>query len=202
MLGAVLFGHEQMQVVISTIKELAAEVNKPIIELPVAVEDADLKSAVESACGDALRNAYTIADKMDRYAAIDAAVAAAKQQLCGGDAPAFDDGDVVTAIEKLKKSTVRGRTIAGEPRMDGRDTKTVRQINIRTGVLPRTHGSALFTRGETQALVVTTLGTERASQIIDAREGERREAFMPVSYTHLRLPPTCNLGRARGAAGR
>ena len=193
MLGAVLFGHEQMQVVISTIKELAAEVNKPIIELPVAVEDADLKSAVESACGDALRNAYTIADKMDRYAAIDAAVAAAKQQLCGGDAPAFDDGDVVTAIEKLKKSTVRGRIIAGEPRIDGRDTKTVRQINIRTGVLPRTHGSALFTRGETQALVVTTLGTERDSQIIDALEGERREAFM----LHYNFPPFCvgELGR-------
>jgi polyribonucleotide nucleotidyltransferase len=193
MLGAVLFGHEQMQVVINTIKELAAEVNKPIIELPVAVEDADLKSAVESACGDALRNAYTIADKMDRYAAIDAAVASAKQQLCDGDAPAFDEGDVVTAIEKLKKSTVRGRIIAGEPRIDGRDTKTVRQIDIRTGVLPRTHGSALFTRGETQALVVTTLGTERDSQIIDALEGERREPFM----LHYNFPPFCvgELGR-------
>ena len=193
MLGAVLFGHEQMQVVISAIKELAAEVNKPIIELPEVVENADLKSAVESACGDALRNAYSIADKMDRYAAIDAAVASAKQQLCGGEAPAFDEGDVVGAIDKLKKSTVRGRIISGEPRIDGRDTKTVRQINIRTGVLPRTHGSALFTRGETQALVVTTLGTERDSQIIDALEGERREAFM----LHYNFPPFCvgELGR-------
>jgi polyribonucleotide nucleotidyltransferase len=193
MLGAVLFGHEQMQVVISAIKELASEVNKPIIELPEAVENAELKTAVESTCGDALRHAYTIADKMDRYAAIDAAVAVAKQQLCGGDTPAFEEGEVVAAIEKLKKATVRGRIIDGEPRIDGRDTKTVRQINIRTGVLPRTHGSALFTRGETQALVVTTLGTERDSQIIDALEGERREVFM----LHYNFPPFCvgELGR-------
>ncbi len=193
MLGAVLFGHEQMQVVINTIKELAAEVNKPIIALPEAVENAALKSAVDSAAGEALRNAYTIADKMERYAAIDAAVAAAKQQLCGGEAPAFDEAEVIGAIEKLKKAIVRGRIIDGEPRIDGRDTKTVRQISIRTGVLPRTHGSALFTRGETQALVVTTLGTERDSQIVDALEGERREAFM----LHYNFPPFCvgELGR-------
>ncbi|HPQ25423.1 MAG TPA: polyribonucleotide nucleotidyltransferase, partial [Gammaproteobacteria bacterium] len=178
MLGAVLFGHEQMQVVIDAIKELAAEVNKPIIAMPEVVTNDALKAAVESACGDALRSAYTIADKMDRYAAIDAAIAAAKAQLCGGENPAFDEAEVMGAIEKLKKSTVRGRILAGEPRIDGRDTKTVRPITIRTGVLPRTHGSALFTRGETQALVVTTLGTERDSQIIDALEGERKEAFM------------------------
>jgi polyribonucleotide nucleotidyltransferase len=193
MLGAVLFGHEQMQVVINTIKELAAEVNKPIITLPEAVENTALKSAVDSAAGEALRNAYTIADKMDRYTAIDAAVAAAKQQLCGGEEPAFDEAEVIGAIEKLKKAIVRGRIIDGEPRIDGRDTKTVRQISIRTGVLPRTHGSALFTRGETQALVVTTLGTERDSQIVDALEGERREAFM----LHYNFPPFCvgELGR-------
>jgi polyribonucleotide nucleotidyltransferase len=193
MLGAVLFGHEQMQVVINTIKELAAEVNKPIITLPEAVENTALKSAVDSAAGEALRDAYTIADKMDRYTAIDAAVAAAKQQLCGGEEPAFDEAEVIGAIEKLKKAIVRGRIIDGEPRIDGRDTKTVRQISIRTGVLPRTHGSALFTRGETQALVVTTLGTERDSQIVDALEGERREAFM----LHYNFPPFCvgELGR-------
>ena len=91
------------------------------------------------------------------------------------------------ASKKLKKSTVRGRILAGEPRIDGRDTKTVRPITIRTGVLPRTHGSRLFTRGETQALVVTTLGTERDSQIIDALEGERKEAFM----LHYNFPPFC-----------
>jgi polyribonucleotide nucleotidyltransferase len=193
MLGAVLFGHEQMQVVIDAIKELAAEVNKPMVELPEVVENVDLKSAVESACGDALRNAYTIADKMDRYAAVDAAVAVAKQQLCATDEPAFDEADVMGAVEKLKKGIVRGRILAGEPRIDGRDTKTVRPISIRTGVLPRTHGSALFTRGETQALVVTTLGTERDSQIIDALEGERKEGFM----LHYNFPPFCvgELGR-------
>ncbi|MCP5437075.1 MAG: polyribonucleotide nucleotidyltransferase [Chromatiaceae bacterium] len=193
MLGAVLFGHEQMQVAINAIKELAAEVNKPIIAMPEVVANDALKAAVESACGDALRNAYTIADKMDRYAAIDAAIATAKAQLCGGETPAFDEAEVMGAVEKLKKSTVRGRILAGEPRIDGRDTKTVRPITIRTGVLPRTHGSALFTRGETQALVVTTLGTERDSQIIDALEGERKEAFM----LHYNFPPFCvgELGR-------
>jgi polyribonucleotide nucleotidyltransferase len=182
-----------MQVVIKAIKELAAEVNKPVVALPEVVENAALKAAVDAACGDALRAAYTIADKMERYAAVDSAVAAAKQQLCSGDEPAFDEGDVMGAVEKLKKTIVRGRILAGEPRIDGRDTKTVRPIMIRTGVLPRTHGSALFTRGETQALVVTTLGTERDSQIIDALEGERKEGFM----LHYNFPPFCvgELGR-------
>ncbi|MCB1790039.1 MAG: polyribonucleotide nucleotidyltransferase [Gammaproteobacteria bacterium] len=193
MLGAVLFGHEHMQVVIDAIREMAAEVNKPIVQLPEIVENTALKAAVESACGDALRSAYTIADKMERYAAIDAAKAAAKEQLCSGDEPAFSEAEVGEAIDKLKKVIVRGRIIAGEPRIDGRDTKTVRPIAIRTGVLPRTHGSALFTRGETQALVVTTLGTERDSQIIDALEGERKESFM----LHYNFPPFCvgELGR-------
>ncbi|MCB1774235.1 MAG: polyribonucleotide nucleotidyltransferase, partial [Gammaproteobacteria bacterium] len=193
MLGAVLFGHEQMQTVITAIRELAAEVNKPVMELAEAPVNEALKAAVEGACGDALRNAYTVADKMDRYAAIDAAVAAAKEQLCSGDAPAFDEGDVMGAVEKLKKAIVRGRIIDGEPRIDGRDTKTVRPITVRTGVLPRTHGSALFTRGETQALVITTLGTERDAQIIDALEGSFRESFM----LHYNFPPFCvgELGR-------
>ncbi len=193
MLGAVLFGHEQMQVVIDAIKDLAAEVNKPIVAVPEAATNDALSAAVESVCGEALRSAYTIADKMERYAAIDAAIAAAKSQLSEGESPAHDADEVMGAIGKLKKSIVRGRIIAGEPRIDGRDTKTVRPINIRTGVLPRTHGSALFTRGETQAMVVTTLGTERDSQIVDALEGERREAFM----LHYNFPPFCvgELGR-------
>jgi len=193
MLGAVLFGHEQMQTVIGAIKELAAEINKPIFEMPEIVVNEELKAAVEAACGDAMRSAYSVADKMDRYGAADAAAAAAKAQLCGGDEPAFDEGEVVGAIEKLKKAIVRGRIIAGEPRIDGRDTKTVRPIAIRTGVLPRTHGSALFTRGETQALVITTLGTERDSQIIDALEGSFKEPFM----LHYNFPPFCvgELGR-------
>jgi polyribonucleotide nucleotidyltransferase len=193
MLGAVLFGHEQMQIVIDAIKDLAAEVNKPIIAVPEAATNDALSAAVESVCGEALRSAYTIADKMERYTAIDAAIAGAKAQLSEGESPAYDADEVMGAIGKLKKSIVRGRIIAGEPRIDGRDTKTVRPINIRTGVLPRTHGSALFTRGETQAMVVTTLGTERDSQIVDALEGERREAFM----LHYNFPPFCvgELGR-------
>ncbi len=193
MLGAVLFGHEQLQTVISAIRELAAEVNRPVVELPEIVENTALKEAVSAACGDALRHAYAIADKMDRYGAIDAAVAAAKEQLCGGDEPAFDEAEVMGAVEKLKKTIVRGRILAGEPRIDGRDTKTVRPITVRTGVLPRTHGSALFTRGETQAMVITTLGTERDSQIIDALEGSFKEPFM----LHYNFPPFCvgELGR-------
>ncbi len=193
MLGAVLFGHEQMQVVIQAIKELAAEVNKPVVELPEVATNQALVDAVEAACGDALRAAYTTADKMERYAAIDAAVSKAKAELSAGEQPAFTEDEVYGAVEKLKKSIVRGRILAGEPRIDGRDTKTVRPIAIRTGVLPRTHGSALFTRGETQALVVTTLGTERDAQIIDALEGSYKEPFM----LHYNFPPFCvgELGR-------
>jgi len=187
MLGAVLFGHEQMQVAISTIKEMAAEAGKPAIEVVAKPENTELAAAVEAACGDALRAAYKIADKMDRYAVIDAAKAEAKEKLCSGEAPQFDESAVGEAIEKLKKTIVRGRILAGEPRIDGRDTKTVRPITVKTGVLPRTHGSALFTRGETQALVVTTLGTERDSQIIDALSGSYKEPFM----LHYNFPPFC-----------
>ncbi len=187
MLGAVLFGHEQMQVAIQAISELAAEVNNPVMEVAAIPVNEALNAAVEAACGDALRAAYTIADKMERYAASDAAKAAAKEQLCAGDDAQFDEADVSGAIEKLKKTIVRGRVLAGEPRIDGRDTKTVRPISVRTGVLPRAHGSALFTRGETQALVVTTLGTERDSQIIDALSGTYKDPFM----LHYNFPPFC-----------
>ena len=185
MLGAVLFGHEQMQVVINAIKELAAEVNKPVQEVAEVPVNEALVAAVDAACGDALRAAYQTADKMDRYAAIDAAKAAAKEALCGGDEPQFEADDVSNTIEKLKKKIVRSRILEGEPRIDGRDTKTVRPITIRTGVLPRTHGSALFTRGETQALVVTTLGTERDAQIIDDLAGSYKDPFM----FHYNFPP-------------
>jgi len=187
MLGAVLFGHEQSQVVITAIQELAAEVNKPVMEVAEVSVDEALVTAVEAACGDAMRAAYTIANKMDRYAVIDAAKAEAKEKLCQGGEPEFDSADVSGAIEKLKKKIVRSRVLAGEPRIDGRDTKTVRPITVRTGVLPRTHGSALFTRGETQALVVTTLGTERDSQIIDALGGSYKDPFM----LHYNFPPFC-----------
>jgi polyribonucleotide nucleotidyltransferase len=190
MLGAVLFGHEQLQAPIQAIKALAAEVNKPMAAYAAPVEDSELTAAVEAEAAQGIGDAYTIADKLDRYAAIDAVVAATIEKLCAaeeGTEPRWNADQVKGALEKLKKRTVRGRILEGEPRIDGRDTRTVRPISVRTGVLPRTHGSALFTRGETQALVVATLGTERDSQIIDALEGSRREHFM----LHYNFPPFC-----------
>ncbi len=187
MLGAVLFGHEQMQVAIQAIKELAAEVGKPVIPFESPEEDQELAAAVAEAAGDAIRDAYTISDKMERYARLDQIAADTVEKLGGGDEPKWSEGDIKGALDKLKKKTVRSRILAGEPRIDGRDTRTVRPIRIRTGVLPRTHGSALFTRGETQALVMTTLGTERDAQIIDALHGSYREPFM----LHYNFPPFC-----------
>ena len=186
MLGAVLFGHEQMQVAITAIKELAAEVGKPVMVFEPPVEDVELKSAVENAAAQALAQAYTIADKMERYTRIDEIKTETLAALCGSESK-WTEAAVSDALDKLKKKVVRSRILAGEPRIDGRDTKTVRPIKVRTGVLPRTHGSALFTRGETQALVVTTLGTERDAQIIDALEGSYREPFM----LHYNSPPFC-----------
>jgi polyribonucleotide nucleotidyltransferase len=192
MLGAVLFGHEQMQVVVQAIRELAAEVNKPPLDWTPPEHDPEIDAAVEAQAAEGLGEAYRIKDKMERYSALDAVRNAVYEKLCGEDSP-WRQPEVYAAMEKLEKRIVRGRILAGEPRIDGRDGKTVRPITIRTGVLPRTHGSALFTRGETQALVVTTLGTERDSQIIDALEGERREPFM----LHYNFPPFCvgELGR-------
>jgi polyribonucleotide nucleotidyltransferase len=187
MLGAVLFGHERMQVAISAIKELAEEVGKPPMPWSAPEADGELTVAVQSACGAALGDAYRIADKMERYAVLDNVRRAIVEELAAGEEPRWTEQQVMGAVEKLEKQIVRGRILAGEPRIDGRNLRSVRPISIRTGVLPRTHGSALFTRGETQALVVTTLGTERDSQIIDALEGERREPFM----LHYNFPPFC-----------
>ncbi len=190
MLGAVLFGHQQMQIAIQAIQELAAEVNKAPIDYLHHGKDQQLQGLVDAEAADALGEAYRIADKMARYQRIDDITRAVFAKL-GPEAPG--DGykgsitGVMGALESIKKRIVRSRILAGEPRIDGRDTQTVRPISVRTGVLPRTHGSALFTRGETQALVVTTLGTERDSQIIDALEGERREHFM----LHYNFPPFC-----------
>jgi polyribonucleotide nucleotidyltransferase len=190
MLGAVLFGHEQFQVVIQAIKELAAEVNKtPETFTPPEVDEA-LVAAVDAEAAQGIGDAYRIADKLDRYAAIDQVVNATIEKLGAMEQdgePRWSADQIKGVLEKLKKRVVRGRILEGEPRIDGRDTRTVRPISVRTGVLPRTHGSALFTRGETQALVVTTLGTERDSQIIDALEGSRREHFM----LHYNFPPFC-----------
>jgi len=191
MLGAVLFGHEQMQVAIRCIRELGAEAGKPPMAYTSATTaDERLAEAVAGTAEAGLGEAYTIADKLARYNRIDEVAAATVAQLgasAAGEPPRWSEGQVLEALEALKKRIVRSRIIAGQPRIDGRDHRTVRPISVRTGVLPRTHGSALFTRGETQALVVTTLGTERDSQIIDALEGERREHFM----LHYNFPPFC-----------
>jgi polyribonucleotide nucleotidyltransferase len=185
MLGSVVFGHEQMQTAITAIQELAAEVNAPAWEWQAAATNEDLAKAVADASASAFGEAYQIADKQARYARLDAIRAETSDKLVSEDGPSAEE--VRGAMDKLEKSIVRSRIIDGNPRIDGRDTKTVRPITVRTGVLPRTHGSALFTRGETQALVVTTLGTERDAQIIDALQGSYRERFM----LHYNFPPYC-----------
>ncbi len=188
MLGAVTYGHEQMQTVITAISELAAEAGTVAWEWVAPESNEALASAVAAAGESALNAAYQISDKQERYTELSGLRASIVEQLCSeGDESTYTAGDVKDAISKLEKSVVRGRVLAGELRIDGRDTRTVRPIAVKTGILPRTHGSALFTRGETQAIVVTTLGTARDAQLIDAIEGERREHFM----LHYNFPPYC-----------
>ncbi|MDX1508281.1 MAG: polyribonucleotide nucleotidyltransferase, partial [Woeseiaceae bacterium] len=188
MLGAVMFGHEQMQVAIDVINELAAEAGKPAWEWEAPEEDAELAAAVASQSQEGFTAAYQISDKQERQAAVAAVKEAAIEALAEeGDDAKWTAADVAGALYKLEKDTVRQRVIAGEPRIDGRDTKTVRPIDVEVGVLPRAHGSAVFTRGETQAIVATTLGTGRDAQIIDAIEGEYKEPFM----LHYNFPPFC-----------
>ncbi len=184
MLGAVIFGHDAMQAVIGAIRELAAEVGKPAWTFTPPESDQGLAAKVEAQCGAALAEAYRISEKLARYAQVDEVRAALVEALCG-EGSEYTKADVVKAFGKLEKNLVRGNILRGEPRIDGRDNRTVRAINVQTGLLPRTHGSALFTRGETQALVVTTLGTARDAQIIDALEGEHKDPFM----LHYNFPP-------------
>jgi len=185
MLGSVVFGHEQMQTAIQAIKEFSAEVNKQAWDWQAPESDDTLNENVGSQCAADIAQAYTIANKMERQDKLSEIRSAAIEALVSDDEDSPDESSVRDAISKLEKSTVRNRIIAGEKRIDGRDTTTVRPISIRTGVLPRTHGSVLFTRGETQAIVVTTLGTGRDAQLIDALEGTRKENFM----LHYNFPP-------------
>ena len=186
MLGAVMFGHENMQTVINAIKEFAAEVNTPAWDWQAEEADESLAVKVNEACAVQLGEAYSIAEKLTRQEKVgearDAVVAALVDEENGPT-----ETEVLAAFKKEEKKIVRGRILAGEKRIDGRDQNTVRPITVRTGVLPRTHGSALFTRGETQAVVVTTLGTGRDAQIIDAIEGEYKDNFM----LHYNFPPFC-----------
>ncbi len=185
MLGAVTFGHEQMQIAIKVINELAAEAGKPKWSWVAPEANKELQSAVGGFAETAVAAAYTLTEKMERYAKIKEIKAAAIEALSKGETPKFTAEQVGAEFSNLEYRLVRGKILDGQPRIDGRDTKTVRAINIRTGVLARTHGSALFTRGETQALVVTTLGTGRDAQIIDGLMGEKKEPFM----LHYNFPP-------------
>ncbi len=188
MLGAVMFGHEQLQVAVSAIKELAAEASKPAWDWRAAEEDRELASAVAAQAQAGMVAAYQISDKQDRQAAVAEVKHAALEALADdGDNPRWSAADVAAALYKLEKNTVRQRVLGGEPRIDGRDHQTVRPIDVGVGILPRAHGSAVFTRGETQAVVATTLGTGRDAQIIDALEGEYKEPFM----LHYNFPPYC-----------
>jgi len=175
MLGAVLFAHQEMQVVIAAINELKAEAGKPAWDWQPPAENTALLDAVSERFGNDIAEAYKITDKMERQGRLgelrDQAVAALETEETAAD-------DINGAFSSLEKKTVRRAIVEGQPRIDGRDTRTVRQINVEVGVLAKAHGSALFTRGETQALVSTTLGSMRDAAIIDALQGSYRDSFM------------------------
>ncbi|HTV52667.1 MAG TPA: polyribonucleotide nucleotidyltransferase [Steroidobacteraceae bacterium] len=185
MLGAVVFGHQQMQTAIRAIRELVAQAGKPRWNWQPPAESAELASAVALHAQAALAQAYSITEKTQRRNRIGEIKQATLGALVSGESPKWTEEQVDAQFFKLESSIVRQRILNGEPRIDGRDARTVRPISVRVGLLPRTHGSALFTRGETQALVATTLGTTRDAQIIDGLSGERREPFM----LHYNFPP-------------
>ncbi len=185
MLGGVLFGHDAMQIAIKAIKDLAAEAGKPRWEVPAVAQNEALATAVSDLMKADLGAAYRTTDKQERQSKVGALRAHAVEKLAGGDAPQFSAGDVDASFGKLEKQIVRQRVLNGEPRIDGRDLRKVRPISIEVGILPKAHGSALFTRGETQAIVVATLGTLRDAAIIDALEGTYKDGFM----LHYNFPP-------------
>ncbi len=187
MLGAVLYGHQQMQTVIAAIREFKQDAGKSAWEWRPAEHSTGLAEAVQQAAEAKLREAYAIHDKLARLGRLSMIRAETTQELCvARENSPWAEGQVLTALENLESVIVRSGVLQGK-RIDGRALDQVRPITIRTGILPRTHGSALFTRGETQALVVTTLGTERDAQMVDALEGERKEGFM----LHYNFPPYC-----------
>lgn len=198
MLGAVLYAHQEMQAVVQAVNELVKDAGKEkwVWEAPVA--DQDLVAAVTRGFEDSIGVAYRITDKAKRYDRLNELRTQAVAELAGEDGK-FAADDVKGIFSKIEKNIVRSRVVAGEPRIDGRDAKTVRPLHVEIGVLPRVHGSALFTRGETQALVVATLGSPRDAQIIDALDGERKDPFM----LHYNFPPYSvgECGRM-GATGR
>ncbi|MEO6983793.1 MAG: polyribonucleotide nucleotidyltransferase, partial [Paralcaligenes sp.] len=189
MLGGVVFGHEQLQTVINAIHELVGEAGKPEWDWKAAPRNDALVAAVAQAAQDGLQAAYQVRDKQGRTAQLREVYSKVKTTLLedatAKGEPVPDSVEVDTMLFDLEAKIVRGQILSGEARIDGRDTRTVRPISIRLGVLPRAHGSALFTRGETQALVVATLGTKQDEQIIDSIMGEHRDRFM----MHYNMPP-------------
>ena len=185
MLGAVLFAHQEMQTAINAIKEFAAENGKPRWEWQPEAENTDLLNAIKAEFGGAIEEAYAIRDKMARYERLGEIKSAAVEKLAGEEEGQPSEEEVKKYFGKVEKSVVRLQVIEGKPRIDGRDNKTVRPIKVEVGVLPSVHGSALFTRGETQAIVTATLGTTRDVQTIDALEGERKDPFL----FHYNFPP-------------
>ena len=185
MLGAVIFGHTQLQVAIKAINELVEKVNPQSWDWQAPADHKELNELVRQRYGSAFTEAYLVIDKLQRRDQLATLRKEIIATLAAGESPAWSDAAVGSALEGLEYDTVRGNALAGKPRIDGRGRADIRQITVEVGLLPRTHGSALFTRGETQALVAIALGTERDSQIIDAIEGERRERFM----LHYNFPP-------------
>ena len=193
MLGAVVYGHEQMQTVITAINELADEVNPAVWEWTAPVENAELKAKVKELAGDIVAEAFKIRSKQERTVKLGEAWTALEAALITEETSTLEVNEIRTLFKHLEGEVVRGQILDGQPRIDGRDTRTVRPIDIQTSVLPRTHGSSLFTRGETQALATATLGTQRDEQIIDALSGEYTDRFI----MHYNFPPysTGEVGR-------
>ena len=184
MLGGVLYGHIEMQTAIAAIKELAAEAGKPAWEFEAAQTDPALAEKIASSLTAGVSDAYRTTDKQQRQNMVRDLRDQASAEL-GGEDGAFDDADVMEAFNKLEKRVVRENILDGQPRIDGRDTRTVRPIEVEVGVLPKAHGSALFQRGETQAIVVATLGTLRDAKLVEALEGTSKDNFM----LHYNFPP-------------
>jgi len=184
MLGAVLYAHQELQAIIQAVDELVRDAGKERWEWHAPVINEELKEALAKGFEDSIGVAYRITDKQKRYDRLSELRTQAIAELVSDDNDVSAD-DVSKLFAKIEKQIVRSRVVAGEPRIDGRDSKTVRALQIEVGVLPKVHGSALFTRGETQALVVSTLGSARDAQIIDALEGERKDNFM----LHYNFPP-------------
>ena len=189
MLGAVMFGHEKMQVVIEAIDELVEEAGKPLWDWAPAERNQQLVALINQIVGNRIHEAYEHRSKQDRNECLRAIYDDVNEKVNAavevGELAEIGENEVANILFEMEAAHVRGKILSGEPRIDGRDTRTVRPIEIRTGVLPRAHGSALFTRGETQALVVTTLGTKQDEQIVDGLTGEQRERFM----LHYNMPP-------------